>query len=283
MSRRTLSLGLAAAVAVGAVLAGKRRLASRTARLTADLSAASGDTSPRVVAEDDYAALPDPVRRYFETVLDPGTPYVRTARLTQRGAFRLGDVDSAWHPFDATQTYAVDPPGFVWDATVRLGSVVPVNVVDSYVDGTGSLAAHLLWTVPVAEADPSPKLDAGELQRYLAEAVWFPTALLPESGVEWMPVDDSTARATLTDGDMSASLAFHFDEDSLVDKVVADQRYRAVDDGYEAARWTGRFEDYAERGGMVVPTRGEVAWNLSQGDLPYWRGEITGFEFETAG
>ncbi|QIO23479.1 DUF6920 family protein [Haloarcula sp. JP-L23] len=280
-TRRTVLFGLAAA-AVGTVLVGKRRVSARTARSTDALRAASSGGPTRAVTEADFADLPAPARRYFETVLEPGVQFVRATRLTQRGVFRLGDADSSWHPLEATQHYTVDPPGFVWDASIRLGSVLPVSVIDSYVDGTGSLVASLLWTVPVADANPSPELDAAELQRYLAEAVWFPTALLPESGVEWTAIDDSIARATLTDGDVSASLSFHFDDDNLVDRVVAEERYRAVDGGFEAARWTGHFEDYTERSGMLVPTRGEVAWTLPDGDLPYWRGEITEFEYETA-
>jgi hypothetical protein len=38
-------------------------------------------------------------------------------------------------------------------------------------------------------------MDEGELSRYLAEAPWYPTALLPAAGIEWEPVDDSAARS----------------------------------------------------------------------------------------
>lgn len=49
-------------------------------------------------------------------------------------------------------------------------------------------------------------LSRGALQRYLAEAVWFPTALLPREGLKWTAVDDSTALATLTDSGITVSL-----------------------------------------------------------------------------
>ncbi|MBV0924526.1 hypothetical protein KTS45_09980 [Halomicroarcula limicola] len=279
LAARTALFGLLG-LSLGSVLAGRRRTGRQRAQLVEELRETASERSERPITSEDYADLPDPVRRYFETVLEPGQSRVRTARLKQRGEFRLGDSESSWHPLRATQRYTASPPGFVWDATIRLGSVLPTQVVDSYVDGTPALAARLLWTVPVADAAPTPELAAGELSRYLAEAVWFPTALLPANGIEWEPIDDDAARATLTHDGTTVSLVFRFDEANLVDRVVAEDRFRAVGDGFERAKWTGRFADYERRDGMLVPTRGEVEWNLPSGDLPYWRGRITEFEFD---
>ncbi|WP_209309493.1 DUF6920 family protein [Haloarcula amylovorans] len=278
-SVRTALCGLLG-VSLGTVLASRRQTKRRHAQLVEDLEESVGRQSVRTVTAEDYADVPEPARRYFETVLDPDQPHIRTARLRQRGEFRLGDNESSWHPLKATQHYTVSPPGFVWDATIRLGPVLPTQVVDSYVGGVPTLAARLLWTVPVADAEPSPELAAGELSRYLAEAVWFPTALLPTNGVQWEPVDDDTARATLTHDGTTVSLDFHFDEANLVDRVVAEDRFRAVGDDFERATWTGHFADYERRDGMLVPISGEVEWNLPSGDLPYWRGRITEFGFD---
>jgi hypothetical protein len=44
--------------------------------------------------------------------------------------------------------------------------------------------------------------------------------------------------------------------------------------------WEGRWLEYAERGGVRVPVRGEVAWILAEGRVPYWRGEITKVTYE---
>ena len=42
----------------------------------------------------------------------------------------------------------------------------------------------------------------------------------------------------------------------------------------------GRFSRYEERGGMRIPTAGEVEWLLPEGPEVYWRGEITNIDFE---
>jgi hypothetical protein len=42
--------------------------------------------------------------------------------------------------------------------------------------------------------------------------------------------------------------------------------------------WVGEFHDYRKLGGALIPTRGEVRWELPEGPFTYWRGTITSFE-----
>jgi hypothetical protein len=280
MSDRTPSLlpalaGLLAA-AVGLVLFNTLRVARLHERLASELVAGADEDAGRRVQPGDLEGLPDPVRRYLETVLNEGRPYVRSVRLEQAGELRLGDTRWSWRPMTATGHYRVDPPGFVWSGTVRALPFVPVTVLDRYDRGAGVLRARLLSTVTVADVGPDEDMNEGELVRFLAEAVWFPTALLPAEGVEWEAVDDRSARATVADGGNTASVTFHFDDRDLVERVTA-ERYRQEADDH--APWTGRFRAYEERDGMTVPTEAEVEWNLPDGDRPYWRAEVGRIEY----
>jgi len=179
----TLLPALAALAAVGLVLFNTLQVARRHERLAADLVARGSDDDRRFEAAD-LEGLPAPVRRYFETVLEEGRPRVRSVRMEQRGEFRLGDPGWSWRPMEATQHVTVDPPGFVWSATVSLLPFVPVRVLDAYDQGSGVLRARLLSTVTVADVGPDPETNEAEPVGYLAEAVWFPTALLPAEA-EW--------------------------------------------------------------------------------------------------
>jgi hypothetical protein len=51
---------------------------------------------------------------------------------------------------------------------------------------------------PVSAATGSVEMNAGSLHRYLAEAVWYPSSLLPSSRLQWTPIDATSALATLT-------------------------------------------------------------------------------------
>lgn len=284
---RTTRRGLLAAVGVvgvagvAALAVGRRRFDRSIDRRVDDLHAAATTPSEDTVDRADFENLPVPVARYFDHVLEPGLPYARAVEIAHRGEFRLGDADAPWRPFTSTQHYTVAPPGFVWDATIDLFPLVPVRVVDAYVNGTGALQARALGAVPVADAEPSPELDAGELMRYLAEAVWFPTALLPAAGVEWEPRDDRSAVATLEHDGTRVSVTFHFDDSDEIERVTG-ERYRDADGSYELARWVGRFESYRRRNGRYVPLDAEVGWDLPEGYLGYWRGHVADVDHRPA-
>jgi hypothetical protein len=224
--------------------------------------------------------LPDPVKRYFRRVLRKGQPPVAGVSLKEQGEFRMGEAEDSWRPMTATQVLSARPAGFVWDARIQMAPHVPVHVRDAYLAGAGSMLGKVLGLVPVLDVHDTPEMAAGALQRYLAEAVWFPTALLPSQGVQWAPVNESSARATLTDGKTAVSLEFRFNAEGEITGAFAQSRYREVKGAFQPTPWGSRCAKYAERGGMRIPLEGEVEWRLPDGSLPYWRARITEISYE---
>lgn len=278
---RYLWLALSAAASMAAAIAftvRRRRMSARISTYTSQVQTEGERVTSEPYDPDDIADLPVPVRRYFETVLRPGQPHVKTVRLTQEGDFRLGDADTPWRRFTASQVYSLSPPGYVWDAEINLFPFASARVLDVYVAGTGLLRANLFGGIPVASAGPNPRMNEAELQRYLSETPWFPTALLPAAGVTWDSIDERSARATLDDGDVTATAVFHFDEEGYLTQLTAD-RYRQDIDA--VAPWTGHYRAYERRDGMEIPTQAEVAWKTADSEVPYWRGTITEIDYRT--
>ena len=222
---------------------------------------------------DHLAGLPAPVARYFEFALTPGQPLLRTARIEHTGEFR-GALGQPWSPFTSIQHVSADPPGFVWDAKIRMSPLLTMRVRDSYLDGTGSMQACVAGVIPVVNAWGRTDLASGALHRYLAEAVWLPTSLLPRPGLSWEPIDDNTARATLTDSGVSVSLDFRFSDKGEIVSVYTPARYRDVNGKGVPTPWEGRHRGYERINGMMMPREGEVAWILPEGRLTYWQGRV---------
>jgi hypothetical protein len=101
------------------------------------------------------------------------------------------------------------------------------------------MRAALAGLVPVAGQQGTPEIAASALWRYLAEAVWLPTALLPSGRLTWTAVDDRTARATLRDRGATAVADFHFGP---------------------AGRW------------CASPERGTAPWAAGRRSRPRWAG-----------
>lgn len=226
--------------------------------------------------------LPAPVQRYFRAVLQEGQIMVSAVDIRHEGHFNMDIAATRWKPFRSGQRVVPRRPGFDWDASVRLLPGLSVRVHDAYVAGTGILYAAILGLIPVAKARGTSEAAQGELMRFLAEAVWYPTALLPSQGVRWEAEDERSARATLDDGDVSVTLLFRFDAEGLIDSVHAEARSRMANGTLVPTPWQGKFWNYAFRHGIRIPLDGEVAWLLPEGEMPYWRGHISALRYEFA-
>ena len=274
-------LGVAVCIG-GAMIAGAYRWNAETKWLRTRLEANRTLIRPPIYDPQELESLPPPVQRYLRAVLREGQPLVAAANLQQNGAMNMSERGEHWTAFTATQRVVTRRTGFDWDARISMLPGVVVRVHDAYAAGEGILHAALLGLVTVAEAGGTPQSAEGELMRFLAEAPWYPTALLPSQGVRWEPVGGTAALATIADGNATVSLRFEFNETGLIDSVHADARWRTVKEEPVSTPWTGRFRHYEIHGGMQVPMEAEVAWLLPQGWKPYWRGHITGLDYEFA-
>lgn len=274
---RTLAILTVVLVAIaGTVVAyGAYRWKQGTIDLRARLDAASVRISPHVVDFRELAGLPAPVQRYFRLVLKDGRPMVAGAHLRHEGTFNMGETSDQWKPFRSDQKVVTRRPGFDWDARIALMPGLTVRVHDMYLAGEGTVHASLLGLKSVADIQGAGAIAEGELMRFAAEAAWYPTALLPSQDVSWQAVDERSAYATLRDDAISVTMLFSFDEYGLMDTVGALARGRTVEGRIVPTPWQGRFWNYQDREGMVVPLDGEVAWLLPTGRKPYWRGHIT--------
>lgn len=229
---------------------------------------------------DRLEGLPDPVHRYMRHAVADDQRPIRVMRMTQSGELRSDPRRPRWLKFRAKHALRPGARRFSWDARVRLLPLLHLRVRDAYADGVGSGEVQFLSTVTVASESNGPELNAASLHRYLAEAVWYPTALLPCAGVKWTPVDASSALATLSDKGNTVSLEFRFNELGEVVGIHTDGRWSRTGKGYELTPWEGRFRGYRAYQGTLVPTKAEVGW-YADGRLEIvWRGEVTSLEYE---
>jgi hypothetical protein len=270
-------------VIVAATIAyGAWRWHSGTHALRARLQGARLPVTPAIYDAREIAGLPAPVQRYFRTVLQDGQPLVAAVQIRHAGQFNTGETQAQWRRFTSSQMTITRRPGFDWDGRIGMGPGVRAFVHDAYVAGEGLLHVALLGLVSLADIRGTSEAAQGELLRFLAEAAWYPTALLPSQGVRWEALDDTSARATLTDGATTVALEVRFDTTGLISSVRAAARSRTVQGVLVATPWHGRFWSYAVRDGMRIPLEGEAAWELPEGVWPYWRGRVTQIAYEFA-
>lgn len=89
-------------------------------------------------------------------------------------------------------------------------------------------------------------------------ALCYPTALLPSQGVTWSAVDETSARATLTDGRLVLNLLFPFGPDGPVSSIHADARAAPVKGVSVLLSWADGEAPYLTADGEQSCFRGTV-------------------------
>jgi hypothetical protein len=200
--------------------------------------------------------------------------------MLQSGVLRTSTTTDAWSSFTARQVIVPPATGFVWNAKVETSLATHVRVLDSYIAGIGSGRVSILSAFAVASESGDPELNSGALHRYLAEAVWYPTALLPQSGVIWSPINDHSAMATVIDRGTSVSLEFRFNDVGEVVGIYSPGRFGRFDGEYKQMPWEGHFRDYQLRGDMRIPTYGEVGWYEGETLQLVWKGNLIDVQYQ---
>jgi hypothetical protein len=128
------------------------------------------------------------MQRYLRYAGVVGKEPIRTVRLTQQGVMRQ-QPGQQWMPLVAAQSFTTKPAAFLWRSTMRPFPLAWISAKDRFTGGHGSMRIKLLSFITVGNVR-GPEMDQGELQRYLAEMIWFPTAgsLMPSSGKPSMPI-----------------------------------------------------------------------------------------------
>lgn len=272
-----VGLGTVGTIVLVATWLGTRReqraLVADTERL---IAAEAANAVRTAIGEPALADVPAPVARYLRLAIR-AQRQIDQIRITQRGTLRTDAASARWMRFDAEHLVVPAAAGFLWDARVQVAPLIHVRVRDALIDGRGSGRVALMSAWPVSAAAGGMEMNSGSLHRYLAEAVWYPTALLPSPHLQWSAIDATSALATLTSHDVSVSLEFRFAPSGEVMGIFTPARWGTFAEGFRQLPWEGHFRSYREQDGILVPMEGDVGWYIDGEWRAVWKGSVVDY------
>jgi len=176
--------------------------------------------------------------------------------------------------FTAREQLALARVSFIWRARFAIIGPVSFQVLDRYDAGRGLLRVSVCG-LPI-QRKGGAQLARGEACRYLAELPWAPYAILTNRQLQWQQLDPRTVEVAALVADEPVAVKLIFDEAGNIAQTVA-LRPRA-ESGNALTPWIGEYRDYEAFGGIILPRRGEVRWELPEGPFTYWRATVTSFE-----
>ena len=200
------------------------------------------------------AALPEPVRRYLQHAIIPGTPLASAVRLRMHGEIKL----KRWYAFTAEQVIYWSR-GFIWQASTRIGALT-IRGSDRYVDGYGATGWKLFGIVPFITAS-GPNITRSAAGRVNLECLWLPSVLCGED-VCWSASDASHIRASFKAHGEMADVDFGIDAAGAPKTLSAPRWGNPEGAAFHYATFGGFAENEATFGGYTIPTSFRAGWRF---------------------
>ncbi|MDF1509802.1 hypothetical protein PZE06_16805 [Robertmurraya sp. DFI.2.37] len=219
--------------------------------------------------------LPEPVANWLRLSHSLEKAPAVSVSISQQGLLRTKS-EGKWMEYYAEQYSNVGNPGFIWKSEIQAMPGVTIYGRDIYTGEQADMHISILGLFTVGNVSGS-KLLQGSLVRYLAEMVWYPqVALAPH--ITWEALDQTSARATLTTAGMTVSGTFYFKESGEPERFVA-QRYKEERGEFSLEEWSVHMDKYEKMDGVLMPTHGEVTWNLKTGPFQWLQFEVKNVKF----
>lgn len=228
------------------------------------------------VQESDFTHLPEPVKKWLRNSGLWNQPFIYNGKVTQHVDMQMKPGQDGWLAATAVQYTVIDDPSFIWTVDVKMNRFLSFQGRDKYQDGKGEMLIKLnsLYNIVNERGD---KLNESTLQRYLGEMVWFPSLALSPT-VTWQPIDEHTAKATMTYKGVSGSGTFHFTPAGDVAKFAA-LRYKGNDAAARRYEWEVEALDYRTFEGIRVPARITSTWKLEDHTWTWLKMEVTDIRY----
>jgi hypothetical protein len=240
------------------LLFGKIHLASKFHQQVTQLLLQATKVSNKTFSHSQLVGLPQPVQRYFKYALQEGQPYITTVKLKHNGQFKTG-VGKSWMSIKGTQYFTTETPGFIWQ-----GKTLFFTARDMLIAGKGRLIVTLLGLYNIVDGK-GEAFNEAELQRWLAESVWFPTNLLPSAAVSWLAIDDASATLVYNYHETTIRFLVHFNASGQIYQMQT-KRFMNPE---KKETWVCKMMQYKAINNIMVPTATRAVWQLPTGNFCY--------------
>jgi hypothetical protein len=237
----------------------------------------SGVQDDAVINEKDLKGLPDNVARYLKYAGVVGKKKISYARLYHSGSFRP-DGGAKWVPIKGEYVYTTKRPGFIWYGKLNMLHIFSVTATDTYFMGKGSMEIKALSFFTVGKAT-GKETDISSFGRFISEMPMLPTALMDKKTTMWQKIDFETSRAIVSDGDMGWSADFTFTPEGPIEKVEV-KRFMNTKEGPKLEKFTGKFKDWQNYDGYMLPSSMEGAWDIEKGPYEYVKFKVDKIIFD---
>lgn len=226
-----------------------------------------------LLLETDIGSLPLPVQKYIRYVGAIGKPKPKNMKIVFDGEMREKGKD--FFKFTSTQyNFFNNPARLFFMKASMLGTVVPGY--HCYQNGTASMQVKLFGLFNVVNIKGN-ELNKAETVTLFNDMCLAAPATLIDKRIEWILIDDFSAKAFFTNGNIKIAATLYFNFKGQLINFISDDRY-AVKEKTQI-RFSTPVKNYTLLNGRQIMQYGEAVWHYPEGEFVYGKFNLRSIEY----
>ena len=236
----------------------------------------NNNMSTEILTENDIAHLPPIVQSYLRYTKSVGQPRIKNFRATFTGGMRSKPSDEFMQLQSVQYNFCSQPSRYFFMTAAKMG--LPATGVHIYQNQTATFEVKMLNWFAVVDAKGN-KMNQSETVTLLNDMCCIAPGTLVDDRLKWENINDTTARVTLTNGDISVSAELYFSKNGELQNFISKDRYHTDGKIYENYPWATPLSDYRMLSGYLLPGKAKLIYQRPDGDFTYGELEYKSVRF----
>jgi hypothetical protein len=230
----------------------------------------------KLITETDLHHLPQPVQQYLRYCGVVGTPYPHNMYVKFAGEMRSRERD--WFSFTSEQYNFFDKPSRLFFMKGKMfGLTVPGY--HRYENQKALMHIKLFGLIDVVNID-GPEITKGETVTVFNDMCLMAPGFLIDKRIAWEPMNDTTAKATLTNGTIKVSAVLYFNQQGQLIDFISNDRYET-----NSKQWlpfSTPVSEYKTLNNMNLISYGEAVWHYPDSAFVYGKFRTKKIEYNVS-
>ena len=220
-------------------------------------------TTTALLTEADVQTLPPPVQRYLRYSNVIGKPKPGNMHVVFEGEMRSKDKD--WFSFTSEQYNFFDEPTRLFFMKANMFGIT-VPGYHRYENKKALMNIKLFGLIDVVKIEDE-NLAKGETVTVFNDMCLMAPGFLTDKRITWEPINDTAAKATLTNGSINVSAVLYFNQQGQLIDFISNDRYETNNKLW--LPFSTPVSEYKVINNMNLISYGEAIWHYPDSAFVY--------------
>jgi hypothetical protein len=190
---------------------------------------------------------------------------ITSVYIEQKGLFRLKPFDK-FKKIKGHQKVNLNKASFCWQGKSGI-----LTITDKFENKTGLFTVKAFGLITLTSSN-SFEITHGQLQRFLAESVWYPSFFF-NNNLSFNIINKQTVEVMIKNNNITPSVTFCFTDNYFISEIKA-KRYMNDNGKFNLTDWQVIIKNYKKFHNILIPEECEIHWKTINSSFCWYKFKV---------